>query len=271
MYPELLRIGPLVLRSYGLLVAAGFAVGAWWMVRRGRGRGLPAVRLIDLSIVMVVAGLVGGRLMYVLTHWNEFAMQPWKVFWPLQSNGTFGLQGFVYYGGIGVAIPLAALLVKRWKLPPMKVLDTGAPALALGSAVGRLGCFLNGCCFGKPTDGPFGMVFPSGSQAGSLFPDTPIHPTQLYMVADNLLIVAVLLFLERRRPRFDGLVIGAYLILISLTRGYEDLFRYYEAGMRLFQVGRLTVTVNHLIGLVLVPVGILLIVRSRSRIPDKTL
>jgi phosphatidylglycerol:prolipoprotein diacylglycerol transferase len=131
-----------------------------------------------------------------------------------------------------------------------------------------MGCFLNGCCFGRPTSGPFGMVFPEGSQAGSVFPGTAIHPTQLYVVADNLLIVGLLLLIERRWGRFDGVLIGAYLVLTGLTRGYEDLFRYYEAGMRLFQVGGVTVTVNQMTGVLLVAVGILLVVRSRRRPPE---
>ncbi len=268
MYPELLRVGPIVLRSYGLLMAAGFAVGAWWLVRRGRRKGLPPDRLIDLCIAVVVSGLIGARLMYALTHWSEFALRPWRIFWPIHPDGSFGLQGFVFYGGILLAMPFAAFLVKRWKLPPLSVLDAGAPALALGTAIGRLGCFLNGCCFGRPTQGLLGVVFPAGSQAGNLFPETRIHPTQLYMIADNLLIVGVLLLVERRWPRFDGLLIGAYLSLTGLTRGYEDLFRYYEAGMRLFQVGGVQVTVNHLVGVGLVMVGALLIVRSRSTIPE---
>jgi phosphatidylglycerol:prolipoprotein diacylglycerol transferase len=249
-------------------MAAGFAVGAWWLVRRGRAKGLAANRLIDLTIVMVISGLLGGRLLYAMVHWNQFYVNPWRVFWPVQADGTLGLQGFVYYGGIMLAIPVAALLVRRWQLPPLKVLDAGAPALALGTAIGRLGCFLNGCCFGRPTQGPFGVVFPEGSQAGNLFTGTAIHPTQLYIVADNLIIVGVLLVLERKWARFDGLVIGTYLMLTGLTRSYEDLFRYYESSMRLFDLGGLSITVNHLLGAVLMIAGGLLIARSRSRTPD---
>ncbi|MFC1543835.1 prolipoprotein diacylglyceryl transferase [Gemmatimonadota bacterium] len=268
MHPELLHIGPLVLRSYGVLMATGFAVGAWWLVRRGTKRGMPAHRLIDLSIAMVVAGLAGGRMMYVLTHLGEFSSRPWLALWPFQPDGTFGLQGFVYYGGIITALPVAAWLLRRWGLSPLRVLDAGAPALALGTAFGRMGCFLNGCCFGRPSSGPFGMVFPEGSQAGAMFAATRIHPTQLYMVADNLLIVLALLAVDRRWGRFDGAVIGTYLILTGLTRGYEDLYRYYESGMRLFQAGGLVITVNQAIGPALVAAGVMLLVRSRRRTPD---
>jgi len=265
VHPELLRIGPLVLRSYGLFMALGFALGITVLVLRGRARGLPAVRMVDLSLVMVVTGMLGGRLLYALTHASEFAREPWRVLWPVQADGSLGLQGFVYYGGIGLALPVAAWLVRRWRLDPWTVLDAGAPALALGTAVGRLGCFLNGCCFGHPTEGWCGMVFPPASQAGSVFPGTPIHPTQLYIAADNLLIAVVLLFIERRGGRFDGALIGTYLVLTGLTRWFEDLFRYYESSMVVLRGVAFDLTVNHLIGLVLVVVGVVIIITGRKR------
>ena len=268
MYPDLFRIGPLEVRTYGVFMALGFAVGAWWLVRRGRVRGLPPSRMLDLVIAMVVAGLAGGRLLYVLTHWHEFAARPLYAFLPVRPGGGVGYSGLVYYGGIGLAIPVAAWLVRRWKLPPWKVLDAGAPALALGTAVGRLGCFFNGCCYGRPTEGLFGLVFPSGSLAGSAFPGIPIHPTQLYMVVDNLLIVAILLLVDRRWGRFDGTVIGAYLVATGSFRAWEDLFRYYESSMRVFEAAGLVVTVNQLISLAVAAAGILIIVRARSRSPE---
>lgn len=268
MAPELFEIGPFLLRSYGLMMAVGFGVGAWWLVRRGRARGLPPSRLIDLSIAMVVAGLLGARLLYAITHWSEFAGAWWRIFWPVQEGGTVGMHGFVYYGGIIVAVPTTILLVRRWRIKPLKVLDAAAPPLALGTAIGRVGCFLNGCCFGVPTEGMFGVVFPPESLAGSTFVGIPIHPTQIYAVFDNLVIVAILLWIERRWAKFDGIVIGAYLVLTGLTRAYEDLFRYYESGMQLLATGGVVITVNHLISLALAAGGILLIMWTRSRASD---
>ncbi len=269
MLPELFRVGPFAVRSYGLMLALGFALGIVVLVRRGRARGLEAGRLVDLCLVMVVVGMLGGRLMYALTHWGEFAAQPWRVLWPIQPDGTVGLQGFVYYGGIVLALPVAVLLVRRWRLDPWKVLDAGAPGLALGTAVGRIGCFLNGCCFGRPTDGPFGVVFPPGCLAGEAFPGTPVHPTQLYMSLDSLLIAALLIVLDRRWGRFDGVIIGAYLILTGLTRGCEDLFRYYEPSMVIVRMGGFDLTVNHLVGVVLVVIGLGLVARARRRAPGE--
>lgn len=268
MLPELIEIGPLVIRSYGLVLAAGCTIGAWWFAKRAAGRSIEISRAIDMAIVVLVAGLLGARMLYVFTHWHEFSGQLWRIIWPIESDGHIGMHGFVFYGGILGAVPAAALMARRWKLSPLKLLNAAAPPLALGSAIGRMGCFLNGCCYGVPAEGAPGLIFPQGSLAGATFPEIPIHPVQLYMVADNLLITLLLLSIERRWARFDGLVIGAYFVLTGLMRGYEDFLRYYESSMKLFSIAGVSVTVNHLIGVVLTAGGVLLIARSLARQPE---
>jgi len=267
MQPVLLRLGPLTVHAYGFFMALGFALGALVFVLRGRRRDLPANRLIDLVIVAIVGGIGGGRLFYVLTHWSQFSQRPWLAFWPVGSDGTIGLQGMVFYGGLIVAVPLIAWLVRRWQLSPLRTLDALAPAIALGTAVGRFGCFFNGCCFGRPTACAWGMVFPPGSLAGETFPGTPIHPTQLYMVLDNLVIFGLLLLIERFGRKIDGTLIAAYLVLIGVARGIDDLFRYYEREMRLIAVGGVDLTVNHLTGFILVAIGLLMLHRIRRNAP----
>ena len=256
------------MRSYGVLMAAGFGFGSWWFIRRGRARSIEPTRSLNLVIMVLIAGLIGARLLYVATHWYEFSEELWRIFWPVQAGGFVGMHGFVFYGSVMTAVPLAAMVVRRWQLSPLVVLDAAAPPLALGSAFGRMGCFLNGCCFGVPTDSLTGIIFPAGSLAGTSYPGIPLHPVQLYMIADNLLIVALLLWIERRWVRFDGVVIGAYFVLTGLMRGYEDILRYYESSMQLLDVGGFVVTVNHLIGIAMAAGGAVLIVRSRSRRSD---
>jgi len=268
VHPELFRIGPLVVRSYGLMMALGFGLGGWWLIRRGMKKGLPANRMLDLLIAIVISGLAGSRLLYVITHTSDFAQGWWRAFWPLQADGTLGMEGFVFYGGLLTAVPVAAWLTKRWELSPLRVLDAAMPPLALGSALGRIGCFLNGCCYGKPTDSPLGVVFPESCLAGATFPAIPLHPTQLYVAFDSLLIMVVLLWLERKRRMFDGSVLGTYLIMIGLLRSVEDLFRYYEPGMQLFTLSGVVVSVNHLISLGCIAGGILIIRRFRSPVTD---
>ena len=268
MFPELFRLGPVVIRSYGFMMALGFGFGGWWLVRRGMKRGFPAHRLLDLIIAIVISGLAGARILYVITHVRAFSGGWWRAFWPLQADGTLGMQGFVFYGGLLTALPVAIWLMRRWEMAPLRLLDAAAPPLALGTALGRMGCFLNGCCFGKPTDSPLGVVFPDGCLAGSAFPGIPIHPTQIYIAIDSLAIMVVLLLLERNRRMFDGAVIGTYLIMIGLLRSVEDLFRYYETGMRVFALDGVVVSVNHLISLGCIAGGILIIRKFRSHVPD---
>ncbi len=268
MFPELLRLGPIVLRSYGFMMALGFAVGGWWLVRRGMKKGFPAHRMLDLLIAIVISGLVGSRILYVLTHLPAFSGAWWHAFWPIQADGTIGMQGFVFYGGLLAGLPVAAWLTRRWKMAPLRVLDAAAPPLALGTALGRMGCFLNGCCFGKPTESPLGVVFPDECLAGSMFTGIPIHPTQLYITFDSLLIMVALVWMERKRRMFDGAVIGTYLIMIGLLRSVEDFFRYYESGMQAFSLFGVTVSVNNLISLGCIAGGILIIRQYRSHVPD---
>lgn len=255
-------------RSYGVLMAAGFGFGTWWFIRRGRARSIEPARILDLAIIVLITGLIGARFLYVITHWYEFSEELWRIFWPVQADGVVGMHGLVFYGGVMAAVPVAAMLVRRWQLSPLRVLDAAAPSLALGSAIGRMGCFLNGCCFGIPAEGSPGIIFPVESMAGTTYPGIPLHPVQLYMIADNLLIVAFLLWIERRWAKFDGAVIGAYFVLTALVRGCEDLLRYYEDSMRLLAVGGVVVTVNHMIGIAMAAGGVVLIVKSRSRRSD---
>ncbi len=267
MHPELFTIGRFTIHSYGVFMALGFGLGGLWFVRRGRRRGMPADRLLDLVIVIVLAGVGGGRLFYVLTHLSQFRTRPWLAVWPVGSDGTIGLQGLVFYGGLIVAVPLVAWLVRRWQLSPLRTLDAVAPPIALGTAIGRIGCFLNGCCYGRPTTCAWGVVFPPGSSAHAAFPGQPIHPTQLYMVADNLLIIGALLLIERFGRKIDGTLIAAYLIMIGAARGIDDLFRYYEREMQLFSTGGVDITVNHLVGCLLIATGVLLFLRIRRHAP----
>jgi phosphatidylglycerol---prolipoprotein diacylglyceryl transferase len=270
VYPDLFGIGPFQLRSYGLFMALGFAAGTIWLVRRGRNRGLPTDRVLDLVAAMIVAGLLGARLLYAVVYPQTFEGSPWRIFWPVLPDGTVGLSGLIYYGGILGAIPVVVLLARQWRLPLRRLLDAGAPALALGTAIGRLGCFFNGCCFGLPASVPPGVIFPVTSPAGLHAPGVPLHPVQLYMSASALVIALLLVMFERSRGMFDGALFGLYLVMTGLARGVEDLFRYYEPDMRLVEAGGVTVSVNHLIGFALLTAGVLILIGARRWSPPSS-
>ncbi|MDZ7373872.1 MAG: prolipoprotein diacylglyceryl transferase [candidate division KSB1 bacterium] len=248
MHPVLFRIGPLQLHSYGVMLAIGFAAGIWITVRRAPRYGIERNTVMDLATVIILSAIIGSRAMYVVFHLDEFRGHWADTFSPFQSTGEFGLAGLTFLGGLLLALGSSFLYVRWKKLPFLRVADLVMPAMALGLFFGRIGCFLNGCCFGLPCSGPLCVVFPPESPAGATFPGTPIYPTQLFSSMGALGIFGLLLVLERHR-RFDGFVFYGALILYGLGRFTIDFLRYYESQMLVVQWGNVHVSVNQLISL----------------------
>ena len=179
MYPELIRIGPVVVSSYGLMLAIAFIAGMTLTTRMARQRGIDEDNIINLAFLIMVSAIVGSRLLYVLTHLEEFRGRWLYTFLPVQPDGSIGLSGLIFLGGlIGAIITGVAYAIYK-KLPVWPTADSIAPAVALGLVFGRLGCFLNGCCFGKACAMPWAVIFPAHSPAGAILPGAHIHPTQL--------------------------------------------------------------------------------------------
>ena len=154
------------------------------------------------------------------------------------------------YGGYVLAIVGGIVYVRRAKLPLWKVADAAAPAMALGIGIGRIGCFLNGCCFGIPTHAPWGVQFPPGSYSTFVFPGSHIHPSQLYMVLSGVLLFVVLLRLDRK-PRFDGYLFWMGVALDSVLRFGIDFTRYYDSTSFLGKIGGLSFNINQILSAVL--------------------
>jgi len=236
--------------TYGVLIAVGIGAGIALAYREGRRQGLDGGRLLDLAFWMTVAGLVASRLAYGLVNAGEFARACTGSDLP-PGGAPRGLGawladctrilhvwegGLVFYGGaIGAGI-VAALFARRERWSFWRVGDVFAPALALGHAFGRLGCFAAGCCFGKASAGPWAVAFPSGSVAfdellsqGAIAPGAtltpPLHPTQLYEAAGELVIFAVLMALRPRWRRRPGALLLTYVALYTALRFAVELFR----------------------------------------------
>ncbi len=161
MHPTILRIGSVTIHSYGLMIAIGFGLGLVLMYRLGKREGLPAGRLMDLAFWVALGGILGARLIYILIRWNEYIA-------PLFTEGDFKVfriweGGLTFYGGLLGGLLVGLILIRRWRLPTLQVMDIAAPALALGQAFGRIGCLLAGCCWGRPVDLPWAMSFPKVS------------------------------------------------------------------------------------------------------------
>jgi len=209
MFPVLFRIGSFEITSFGVMVALGAALGILLLRRELQRAGVDLARGTDAALVGVLGGLLGAKLLYVAEHWAE----------PF-SETLFSRGGMSWFGGLtgGVLAGMALILIQR--LPLMTMLAAAAPAMTLGQAVGRIGCFLVGDDYGRPTTLPWGIAFPQG------LPPTldRVHPTQLYEAA-LLFPMTWLLVMLRRRGVSDRAVFGWYLVIAGGVRFLIELVR----------------------------------------------
>jgi phosphatidylglycerol:prolipoprotein diacylglycerol transferase len=220
MFPNLFSLGPLTLHTYGLFVALGFTAGLLVTLWQGRTYGLSSQQVMDMAFVSIVSGIIGSRLLFV------FINLPYYTAHPLDALKIWQ-GGLVFSGGL-VAVALTLLWYgRRQHLSFWKIGDLCAPGLSLGQALGRIGCLMAGCCYGKPTDSPWAVLF---THPDSLAPlNIPLHPTQLYEATIGLVIFAVLLILQKRK-KYQGQVMLWFLILHSTGRLLAEKFRADHRG-----------------------------------------
>ncbi len=241
------------IKSYGLLLALSFLVGIWLSVRRGRRRGLSPDLVLDLCFAVLISSLIGVRLYFVLTHPGHF--HPWYRALYIWEGGL------TLYGGIIAATATVWWLCRRRKVPFLRMADVMAPAVVLGIGITRIGCFLNGCCFGRPTQGPLGVVFPPDCAAGWLCArEGALLPAQLFSSLGGFLAFALLLLLDRKRDP-DGTTFGRFLVFYGVARFAVDFSRWYEPDM----VPALGLSANQWISMALVAGGLLLLLVLRRR------
>jgi phosphatidylglycerol:prolipoprotein diacylglycerol transferase len=222
MFPELFRIPGLgiPLATYGVLLAIGFILALWMTARLAERDGLPKNRVYDLGLYILAASLVGSKLLMVITEWNDYGGD-----WRRILSFDFLRSGGVFYGGFIAAVIASVILMRRWNLPWRKTADAFAPGIAVGHAIGRLGCFSAGCCWGVPTTSWIGVRFTEKASELTGVPiDSALVPTQLIESAANLLIFAFLLWLTKRR-KFEGQIIYSYLMIYSVARFIIEFWR----------------------------------------------
>jgi phosphatidylglycerol:prolipoprotein diacylglycerol transferase len=220
MHPILFSVGDWPVYSYGVLLAAAYLIGLQLGVVRARKAGVDPARVMDLGIYLIIAALVGAKLMLIAVDWEYFRAQPRELLSLVRAGGVF-------YGGLIAAIAVGLLLVRRYKLPVWTTADLMAPGVALGHVVGRFGCLLAGCCYGRPTEMPWGITFtdPLAAQNVGTPLGIPLHPTQLYDAGAELLILAFLLLTERKGKPFAGRTFWLYLLLYGISRFVIEFFR----------------------------------------------
>ncbi len=221
MHPDLFSIGPLTVHTYGLFVAAGVIIGIFTAVRLGKSNGMPAEQIMDMGFILVLSGIIGSRLVYVIIDFSHYLANPLDIFKLWQG-------GLVFSGGLVAVIIVLIWYARRKNLSLWVIGDVWAPAAAIGQAIGRVGCFMAGCCYGKPTDISWAVVFTNPKSIAML--NIPLHPTQIYSSLSGLIIFIILVVLGLKK-KFNGQVFLWFLILHSISRLIIERFRGDDRGM----------------------------------------
>lgn len=244
------ELGPFALHTYGLFVAAGFLLGIGWSMREARQRGLNPEMVSDLGFYIILGAILGARLLYVLINPTYFWHNPQEIV-------MFWKGGLVFSGGAILAAVLALAFLKAKGQDPWVWMDTLAPGIGLGEAVGRIGCLAAGCCYGASCDLPWAITFFHPESLAPL--NVPLHPTQLYHSLAGLACFAATL---AAKPvlRAPGQLMGLFLVLFGGFRYVIELFRSDYRG----DFGPVSVT--QFIALCAVGLGIFIILKRKSHV-----
>jgi phosphatidylglycerol:prolipoprotein diacylglycerol transferase len=251
MLPKLFEIGPITIHSFGFTLALAFLVIAWLAGKEFTRRGFTADDAWSLTLAAMIGGVLGAKLYFVLDNWSDAMADP--------KGLIFSGSGLTYYGGLFGGALGVILTARRRKLPLDQVAGIGGPLIALGYGLGRVGCFLNGDDYGRPTDLPWGMTFPKGSPPT----DVAVHPTQVY---ETLLSLAVFAFLWSRRKAWEHrgwFTLGLFLVLAGAEPFLVEFVRTNAPVA-------LGLTMAQWISLVVLGLGLFLVVRTRNTVSSSS-
>lgn len=222
MHPRLFTTPFFTLHTFGLLLACAYMAAYWYLLRAGRRSGLDEDALASLGLWAIVGAIVGAKALMILRAFPEYAADPGDLF----SVSTLTSAGDFYGGFLGALVSSAIFFRRHPALGFWRVADVCGPAIALGQAIGRVGCFMAGDDYGRPTSLPWGVSFtdPDAARLGGAPLGVPLHPVQLYESAVCLALFGVLVWLARRK-RFDGEIILAYTFLYACARFVLEFFR----------------------------------------------
>jgi len=257
MLPELFHFGPFHLRSFGVMLALAFLLGTWIALKDARRRGLDESSVLNLVLVILVASIVGARGMYVVTHLAEFAGRPLAAL-------AIWEGGLTLYGGLVLGTLAGFAFMARVGLPLGTTADALTPGVALGAGIARIGCFLNGCCYGLPSSLPWAVRFPAGSPPDLQFPGQALHPSQLYNSLAGLVLFGVVLWL-RPRVKSPGRLWWTFVVLFLLVRIPIDATRYYEPSAYVWTSPLGPVTDSNAIGLAFLLIALVFWLRAGGK------
>jgi phosphatidylglycerol:prolipoprotein diacylglycerol transferase len=245
MRPVLIEFGGIEIPAYGVMLVVSFLAALWYTKRNAPRFNISSIFIENLAFYIMLGVIIGGRLLYVAFHWTQY------------ENDILGIiriweGGMMFFGGFIGGFLLAALYMKKQGISILKISDLVAPALGLGLFFTRIGCFLNGCCFGMPSTLPWAIRFPDACVAGaSPVGSQSLHPTQIY---ESLFGLALFFFLNNRleKPHQKGAVFAQYLMFYGAFRFGVDFIRYYENSANFW--------INQIIALGLIAVGVLILI-----------
>ena len=227
MFPTLIEFGGFKLATYGLLVAAGYMTGILWLNARRDRMGLSEARFWGLVYALFFGAIAGGKILYWILEFDALRSGQLRLIRDIRF-------GFVFYGGLAGTLLMGFYYTRKHKLDFLNLSDYFLTPLPLGHAIGRLGCFAAGCCAGRPTNLPWGVVFDHpDSLVHYALRDTPLHPTQLYEAGANFLIAGVmfrLLEYVRKKRYAKGSAAALYVGLYSVSRFVIEFFRGDDRG-----------------------------------------
>ncbi|WP_457551154.1 prolipoprotein diacylglyceryl transferase [Desulfobacula sp.] len=247
MHPILFHIGSFNLYTYGLFVALGFMTALWVSQKNAQPHGISAQVISDIFFVILISALLGARLLYVLINFDSYK-ENWLDIFKIWNGGL------VFFGGFIGAVVTAFIYLTMKNLKIWNTADILAPGIALGHAVGRLGCFFAGCCYGKACDLPIAIKFTNPDSLAPL--NIYLHPTQIYSVFSNLTLFFILLWLQKRK-KFDGMVFLIYIMLYSLFRFIVEFFRGDFRGNFIFDF----ISLSQGIGLIVFLMAFVLLIK----------
>ena len=232
MYPVLLKLGPITIRFYGAMIAIAFLTAIYVAKSEAKRKGLGSESMIDFASLAIISGILGARLYYVILHIDSFLEHPLDIIKIWQG-------GLAFHGGILGGFLAGIWFTRKRVIPFWKFADAGAPGIILAQAIGRAGCFLNGCCFGKETNVSWAVTFRNPESMAPL--NVPLHPTQLYEIVGNLSIF-LLLYRLRVKKMADGYIFLLYAIMYSVLRCGIEFFR--DDSVYLWNMG---LTLTHVV------------------------
>lgn len=249
MHPILFDFGGLTVYSYGVLLAGAYLLGLQFALMRARTRGLDRQRVMDLGIWIIVSALAGAKLLLLIVEFRQFHLS-------LTDLKALARSGGVFYGGLIAGVGTAVWYMRRHRMPLWTTTDVFAPGIALGHVVGRMGCVLAGCCFGRPTTVAWAITFhdPVATANAGTPLGIPLHPTQLYESGAEALILIALMLLERRGRGFPGRTFWSYMLLYGVSRFFIEFYRGDSRGL-VFDM----LSTSQFISVLLVPTAIVML------------